>query len=405
MSHTVRPITTDEVSAFRASLAMGFGGDAKPDDDDRFRSLMPLDRTVAVFDGDAIVGTLGDFPLSLTLPGGAQLPMAGTTMVTVRATHTRQGILRTMIKRHLDNAVGRGEAIAGLWASEPGIYGRFGFGIATECHDTAIDAARVQLPEPADNDVVVELVAADQLGEVVAPYWSAQGKRRAGFIDRNTARWDDIAADPEHRRGGKSAARHIVARRNGEVVGYAEYRQKDKWEGFVAEGAVSIGSLVASDHRAQLALWRYLLSIDLFPNVDYWDGAIDDPLPFAVSNLRNVRRVVLDGLYVRILDVAAALDARHYEHDGRIVLGVTDVMGYAAGTYELVVTNGVGVVAPTETDADVELDVRELGALYLGRRCVDLYARHELITGSTESLRQLDVLFGTARAPWCSEMF
>ena len=212
-------------------------------------------------------------------------------------------------------------------------------------------------------------------------------------------------SDPDSNRGGASAVRHIVARRAGEVVGYMAYRQNSKWENGVADGSVSISTLVASDLNAHMSLWAYALNVDLFPNVTFWDGAIDDPLAFEVSNSRAVKRIVGDALYVRILDVEAALAARRYEQDGEIVFTVNDDMGYASGTYKLSVTDGIASVETTSDAAAVTMGTRELGALYLGRACIDLYATTGNITGEPEAIRALGQLFVTERAPWCPEMF
>lgn len=404
MSYELRPITDEEVAPFRTAMSIGFGHDYIPEGDERFLSLMPLERTVAAFDGAELVGTLGDFPLQLTVPGGQQVAMAGTTMVTVQATHTRRGILRSMIRRHLDDAVDRGESIAGLWASEPGIYGRFGFGLASESHVVKIDTRHLKAPRWAQ-ELDVAMLPSAQILEVVAPYWKVIAAVRSGFIDRNEARWQDIVNDPKPNREGASESRHIVVRRGATVVGYMEYRQRGKWDDFVANGSVSISTLVASDLDAHLALWAYALDVDLFPNVEFWNGAIDDPLAYEVNNARAVRRTIGDALYVRVLDVEAALTARTYEHDGQIVFAIDDDMGYSSGTYRLTVIDGAATVETTTATAEVSLGCRELGALYLGRACAALYVTTGHISGDASAVRTLGQLFATAQAPWCPEMF
>lgn len=404
MSYVLRPITVEEVSAFRSTLSQGFGEDAKADDEEQFLKKMPLERTVGAFDGQEIVGTLGDYKLQLTVPGGAQLAMAGTTMVTVRATHTRKGILRSMMRMHLDSAVERGEPLAGLWASEPVIYGRFGFGMATECHDVKIDTRRLVV-DVLHESTEVSMVAPSEVAEAVVPFWDRLTTQRVGFVSRDSQRWQAIVADPEDHRDGASASRHVVVRRGGDVVGYLEYRQISKWNGFVADGSIVVAMLVGEDTEAERALWSYATNIDLFPNVAYWDGATDDQLAYQVNDARSVQRVLGDALYLRILDLPAALVGRTYEVDGELVVAVADDMGYANGTYRITVAGGQATVTPTEGEADISLDVRELSALYLGRACADGYARSGLIAGSPESVRQLERLFVTARAPWCPEMF
>lgn len=405
MDFELRAITEDEIPAFRTALAIGFGEDLPSDDGERFKRLMPLERTVAAFDGDDIVGTLGDFALELTVPGGAQLATAGTTMVTVRATHTRRGILRSMMRQHLDAAVTRGEPLAALWASEPGIYGRFGFGLANECHDVSIDSRLIAAidSDPATN---VSMILASDIPAEVAPFWSKVAAQRTGFIDRGEARWQDIIDDPAYRRGGGSASRHLVARRRDEIVGYAAYRQKSTWSPFgVPEGTIVLQTLVAADIEAHRALWAQVLNIDLFPIVKSWNSPVDDPLQYEVSNSRVVQRAVSDALYVRILDVETALTSRTYETDGELVIQIADELGYANGTYKIMIADGTATLEVSTATPDVSLDIRELGALYLGRACVDTCATMGLIHGAPDKVRTLGQLFATARAPWCPEMF
>ena len=140
----IRTVADDEIGAFRATMIATFAGDPDEDADAeaRFRALIEPDRRWAAFDGGALVATAATFAFTLTVPGGA-LPMAGLTMVTVRPTHRRRGILRGLISAHLDDARRRGEPIGGLWASESGIYGRFGYGMAAEGIDLGFDASAV----------------------------------------------------------------------------------------------------------------------------------------------------------------------------------------------------------------------------------------------------------------------
>ncbi|MEM7093936.1 MAG: GNAT family N-acetyltransferase [Actinomycetota bacterium] len=402
-----RSIQPSEVDAFRAAYQRGFGSD--PIDDpaaaERWRKIQPLERTVAAFDGDEIVGTLGDFALMLTLPGGTQIPMAGTTEVTVRATHRRRGLLREMMSRHLAMAAERGEPVAGLWASESGIYGRFGFGLATECHEVSVDGRAVGAPAPAE-DLVVSAIEGDQLETVVAPFWTAvAASDRAGFVERSRERWEELVIDPERERGGATAGRHVVVHRRHEVVGYLAYRQHRKWVDNVPQGTVEVNCLVGADADAVLALWHLATNIDLFPKVSYWDAPVDDPLASQAADARAVKRNLLDGLYLRILDVPVVLAARRYEHDGELVLEVDDPAGHAAGTYRLTVEAGRGAIERTDRTPDIRLGIRELGALSLGRDAVNLLTSTGLVTGSEAAIADLDRLFRTRRAPWCPEMF
>src|SRR5690349_6896292 len=123
----LRAITPDEVPAFVRSLAAEFHEDAHPEDLGLYTELIEPERSLAVFDGQGIVATSGVLPRELTVPGGV-VPVAAVTMVGVLATHRRRGLLTRMMRRQLDDVRAAGEPVAALWASEPAIYRRFGYG-------------------------------------------------------------------------------------------------------------------------------------------------------------------------------------------------------------------------------------------------------------------------------------
>ncbi len=407
MTIDYRSVADDERTAFFEAVARGFGSDPPEDDQDaidRFWALMPLDRSVAAFDDGNIVATLGDFALRLTVPGGDQIAMAGTTEVTVRPTHRRRGILREMMQRHLAKAAARGEAVAGLWASEAAIYGRFGFGLATELHEISLDSRLVEFPPAADH-LQTEIIDPADLFELVAPFWSSLAPKWAGFVDRDEPRWRDIIADPPWFRGGATKSRSVVVRDGDEIVGYAAYRQNRRWEASVPTGTVMVQALVAANIEAHRTLWHHVTHVDLFPMVEYWDAPVDDPIVWETSNPRAVKRMPVDGLYLRILDVGAALQARSYESDGEIVIAINDDLGHADGTYHVEIDGGAATVTATDATPDIEMDVRQLGALYLGRNAAPALHTSGHIVGSAASVLRCSQLFRTAQAPWCPEMF
>jgi predicted acetyltransferase len=406
MDIDIRPITSDEIAAFRTAVTRGFGGDIHDEDTAPFAAMLPLERTLAAFDGDAIVGTFGDLPFDLTMPGGADLPMAGTTMVTVRPTHRRRGVMRAMMTQHLRTAIDRGDPVAGLWASESAIYGRFGFGSAVDRHDLELDARTVEMPSP-DPDVRVDLVEVDVAKAVIPDLYEQVRTRWAGSLGRPAAWWRHRRFDdPEHWRNGMTARRFAIAYRGAVPIGYVMYRQKEKWEGFLPDGEVSVIEVIATDDPARRALWSFLTTIDLFPRITWWNAAIDDPLPWELSDGRRVKRTLGDSLWLRVLDVPRVLGARRYDSDGRVVIDVADpYLEVASGVYAVEVADGVAEVLATHEPADVALDVRELGALSLGGRSAHQYWRAGLVAGEEEAVRRLDRLFTTIAAPWCPEVF
>ncbi|MCA9676896.1 MAG: GNAT family N-acetyltransferase, partial [Myxococcales bacterium] len=325
----LRAITDGEIAAFRHALITTFGGDPAhdPDGDERFRALIPAGRAFAAFDRGAVVATAASFAMSLTVPGGATLPMAGLTMVTVRPTHRRRGVLRRLIATHLADARAHGDPVSGLWASEASIYGRFGYGLAAEADELAFVAtdhvvAADRTPDQLDD---VDAITADDAAVLLPPVYDAVRRTRPAMYARSRAWWKHRRfADRPDLRGSNSPRRHAVTLRAGAVTGYVVYRQRLAWDAGVAAGKLEIEELLATDARAEATLWRFVAGIDLFPNVAWWNAPVDSPLPWLVADARRLRRRRTDTLWLRVEDVAATLAARTYAADGVVRVAVTD---------------------------------------------------------------------------------
>jgi predicted acetyltransferase len=113
-----------------------------------------------------------------------------------------------------------------------------------------------------------------------------------------------------------------------------------------------------------------------------------------------------DALWILILDVVAALEARSYGHDGTTRFTVANSFRPdVKGSYELSIENGVGSCTRIEGDADLVLDIDVLGALYLGGCDTSAYASAGRVRGEREAIGRLHELFRTTRAPWCNQVF
>ncbi len=404
----IRSITSEDAYMYRSRVSQGFGQDVDTDDasKERFEALFDFDRTLAAFDGDDMVGTCAAFSLGLTVPGGMEVPMGGTTVVTVRTTHRRQGVLRALMSRHLDEIAERGEPLAGLWASEGTIYGRFGYGPATHLYEAKIHARHVGFAG-RDHGGSARLLDVDEAGPSIRRIYERGRLRRPGMLTRREAWWDHrVLADPESWRNGKSGHRYVVYEETGEPTGYALYRQKGKWLDSLPDGEVSVTEVISTTPDSHLGLWSFLLNIDLFPNVEYWNLAVDDPLPLVLDNHRRVARRLEDGLWVRLMDVPAALSGRGYEYDGVVVFTVHDSAPHgAAGTYRLEVAGGVGQCERVDVDPHLELDLSVLGRLYLGGGSLPSLAAAGTIEGGQEAMTTLHRIMRTDVAPWCPEIF
>src|SRR2546423_7851734 len=133
MAFEVRPCADkDEFRRAVDAIAQYFGPPLTEERIDRFSRVLDVDRMHAAFEDGAIIGGAGAFSFDFAVPRGS-LPCAGISVVGVFPTHRRRGVLRAMMDAQLLDVHERGEPIAALWASEEGIYGRFGYGLASWC--------------------------------------------------------------------------------------------------------------------------------------------------------------------------------------------------------------------------------------------------------------------------------
>ena len=405
---TIRPVTADEYPAFVTAFIEGFSDDLPSEGfPDAIRATLPPERTLAAFDGDAIVGTFGGYDLTVTIPGGS-LPMEGTTVVTVFPTHRRMGLLRSMMDIHLANAADAGYAIAGLWASETDIYGRFGYGIATFHQSYKFAGPGVVLRDEVVVDRV-RRVTPEVAAGLLPPVFDTVLATRPGMYARTESWWqNEVLLDEDWMKRGRTKKRYVVHDGVDGVDGYAIYRQKSgESDDGHANGTVVPFEVVAATARAHASLWAYLTRIDGCPNVDLWNVPLDDPLRWMVREPRRVRITSMgDGLWIRILDVAEALAARTYDEDGDVVFALTDAFRPSTeGTYRMSVRRGVASIARVSDEPEITMGVDVLGALYLGGQDAHAFAAAGRIVGDGEATDRLHRIFRTARPPWCNQVF
>jgi predicted acetyltransferase len=403
---TLRP---EEFDRWWDHLVRAFGGGpASAEERELDRSLTEFDRSLAVWDADTLVGTSAAFSFRMTVPGGAVPPTAGVSMVSVAATHRRRGVLTSMIRRLLDDARAKGEPLAALFASEPAIYGRFGFGTATLQLGAEIDTGRVTLALPPGTDEVRVRYAppADALKECEAVY-AALVPRRPGMLARQPG-WEQASVlDPESEREGASALQCVVAERDGEVTGYARFRTKMGWGPGGHDGTVTLEDLAGLDPATEAALWRFLFGIDLMTKLSLRGRPVDEPWQHLVSDIRRCGLRLRDAGYIRLVDVGAALAARTYQTPVAVVFEVEDAFcPWNAGRWRLTGDARGASCERTSDAADLALSVGELAAAYLGGvSLLSLAAAGRVRELRPGALTEASVAFGSPVAPWLPHGF
>ncbi len=406
MEIDIRPFEGDP-RAFLDAGELPFGDRAHDADVPHFAARFEADRSLAAFDGERVVGTAGAYSFELVVPG-ATVPAAGVTIVGVHPTHRRRGILRRMMRMQLDDVHARGEPMAILWASEGSIYQRFGYGLASQKASIQLDRDRSAFRTPLQPSGSLRLVDVEEAGRLFPPVHDAVLNGRPGCFARDAAYWEhDFFTDPEHWRHGASAAFHVVHETDGAVDGYARYRIKDDWDGAGPKSKLMVNEVLGTTPAAELQMWQYLLGVDLVGQIEAWNLPVDNPLVLNVAEPRRLRMTVSDALWLRVVNVPAALAARRYRSDGSLVVELDDEFcAWNAGRWELRVAEGIASVERTDGAADIACDVTDLGAAYLGAfSFAQLAAAGRVIEVADGGAGRADALFRTDIAPWCPRVF
>lgn len=405
MSLQIRSISPGEIEAFLGAIGVPFGFDATPEVLARFRDAFEIERLRAVFDGEQIVASFGALSLRITVPGNV-LPLAGTTVVTVLSTHRRQGLLRTLMSDHLAELHQNQEPLAALWASESSIYGRFGYGPACEKVIAKLDKQFARMREPVEITGTMRMVDRAQAQQLFPPIYESAARRRPGMMARSEEWWRNrVLRDFEYMRRGATSHRRVLHVRDGRPAGYVVYRTRSDPErgGF----EVQVLELVGIDAAAEKALWQYLFGIDLSIAFDYWNQPADDPLRWWLEEPRRLERKIEDGLWLRPVDVAAALAGRRYSGAGSLALRIRDEhCPWNNGVWQLNIDrDGNANCRQADATPDLETTPEALGMAYLGGHRFSTLEKSGLVKGTPESLRRADSLFAWDPLPWCSDFF
>jgi predicted acetyltransferase len=392
---------------------------------DLLKAEFPLDwnRTIGVAAPGAAQGQLAAVYSSYEFRAfpvpGAAMPVGGLTWVGVHPAHRRRGILTAMVDRHLEECAARGETFSALFAAENAIYGRFGYGRAADELSMEIPrkAPLRDIPGASEHTVRIEQTSRQAHGDIVnrahreagcAPT-GVEGINRPGWVGRETEKlqaqfWDDF---PEFR-GGRESRRIVIVERGGEPRGYARFRRTLEWHPNGAEGRVGIEEVVALDAPAARALWGVLLDFDLSTVTTVPRVPVDDAITHLLVDRRAASLRVNDNLWVRLVDVRAALAGRRYAADVNVAMRVTDTRLPANVDTWRVSARAFeeATCGRTADEPDITLDVRELAAVYLGGTALAALAAAGLVTEHTPgSLRQASAAFSWPVAPGASWIF
>lgn len=397
MGIELRTATPDDASAMFHADGTAFGFSYDEAEIDLLVAIKDFDRFLLAVDDGRIVGITGSYGFEVTLPGGATLPAAGVTWVSVQATHRRQGLLRRMFDVQHRDIDERGEPVAMLTASEASIYERFGYGVASHWRLAMIDRREATIrPELRPDPGAVRYIDHDAALQHVTDLWDRYRVTRAGEISRPPA-WQKLLVQRRRKASGEqSEAFHLR-----HADGYASYRVTQRPNEGLPAHDVEIAELVACTPEAHLALWTTLLDLDLVGPITTRRLPLDDPLPYLLTNGRAVRtQSITDYLWANPRDPATAFGARTYGTSDRLVVEAEGQRWAIEGSPDGATCRKV------RTRPDLTTSTAGLGALLFGGvRPSVLAAGRRLEARDAAALRRADAFFAGDRLPFCSTGF
>jgi predicted acetyltransferase len=391
----------DEVRATFESANVAFGNELKDDDFELQKRELPTDRVFGAYDDGQPVGLAASIAFEMTIPGGVA-PCGGVTYVGVMPSHRRRGVLTELMRAQLDDLHARGEPLAALWASEPVIYGRFGYGIASPSASMEAEHAGFAFRDDPGPTGRTRLLTKDEARRLYPPIYERARLQRHGMMTRSEARWDARVNDPEHWRDGASPKYYVLIELDGQGEAFAMYRIKEKWERGMPQSELVLVDAIATSTEATRELWRYIFGVDLIARVTLWNYDPATSLFLMVKDARRLQLKLADGIWLRLVDVAEALCRRSYDGEGSVVLEVKDdFCPWNEGRYRA----GEGAGA-TDDSAELRLSAADLASTYLGAFSFERLAAagrvEELADGA---IARATALFRTPLPPYCPEPF
>ena len=415
--YPIRPVAEDELAGFLAvDQHASHGTPLSERAHANLLARLEFDRTLAALDGDTIIGTAGVFSFQMRVPG-AMAAVAGVSLVAVLPSHRRQGILSALMGRQLADVNERDEAVAVLFCSESGIYGRYGYGRASWQAAYRLQRGEGALAPgaPADPGLRLRIAEPRSARAELAKVYDLALAERPGLYARTEPWWDRLLTDLHSDGGSSWPIRCLLAEDDSGPRGYAVFTSAERWDedAGVPEGVLEVSEAIAADPAATAALWGNLLGQDLLSEFHARMRPVDDPLLYLLADPRRVRSVVSDGLWIRLVDVGSALTQRHYACPVDVVIDVADELcPQNAGRWRLAAEAGAAPAGfratceRTTVPADVMLPVRALGAAYLGGTRLMAMAKAGLVTEATPgSLAALSTAMSWEPAPWCPMTF
>ncbi len=388
----LRPINPDEFVRWMRTESRAHGNRFNHDPDE-LRPHFDLDRSIAVVEDGEIVGGSHSHLLEMSVPGGVAT-VAGVSNVEVQPTHTRQGIMTRMMRYQIDGIHERGEPLAALFATESAIYGRFGYGVGSVHEWWTLERHHNAYARTHESPGRIVFVDPSDIAERLPDVFRRSTEGRPGVFQRAPHHWDRDSRDPIHSQGGPGGVFYAAYMQDGRIDGYVNYRTQ--------RPAVIVNELMAATREASAALWRFCFDLDLHERTEAVRRPVDYPMPWMLADPRRLQRSTRDGLWVRIVDVAATLELRQYMANDRLTLRVEDdFCPWNSRCYELDGSLEGATCRPTAGSPDITIAVAGLASAYLGATSFTTLSHAGLVDEHTPgALLRADRMFAVRLKPW-----
>ncbi|MBC8279564.1 MAG: GNAT family N-acetyltransferase [Chloroflexi bacterium] len=393
----MRPVTSEEFATWLSAESRAHGN-RLADDSEELRPHFDLERTVAVFEEGQIVGGSHSRRVEMTLPGASTI-ISGVCNVSVQPTHTRRGVMTQMMKYQLDDFHDRGEPVAALFSSESIIYGRFGYGIGSLYERWKIERPHTAFIRPFECPGRVRFVDPADITKDLPEVFLRSTKDRPAMFQREPHHWQRDSQAHEHTLGGPGGLFYVAYEENGKVDGYATYRNTGT--------TMVVNELMAATKEATAALWRFCFDVDRISTTEALKRPVDDPLPWMLADPRRLERSTRDGVWVRLVDVPAALKLRRYLQEDSLVIEVKDeICPWNQARFELTGSPEGASCRPTDSSPDLVLSVTHLASAYTGAVSFSTLAGAGLVEERTSgALLRADCMFASRYQPWSPHNF
>jgi predicted acetyltransferase len=405
MSIEIRPATESEMGQLGLLTGYVYAGAFGDGEDNLPATTNRPEWTLCAFDGPSMVASYGAIPFTMRA-NGQSMALAGVTVVGTLPEYRRQGIVRRIVEQSFRQMRERGQSVAALWASQAGIYQRYGYSLGSALRRYQIDTVDTALLVQADADLKVRRHTPVEVFDTMRDVYRSFIADRTLYLHRAAPLWQ-AGVLQESKDAGPI---HIAICRNkaDQALGYVVYTLRSNKVNHAARSQeIEVRDLVWNSIDAYRSLWAFLASHDLVGRISWTSAPADDPAEEMFAEPRMLHAQDTEGVFFRVVDVEQALADRGYDSDDDLVLKITAdrETPWNEGSYRLTVSDGTAQVTRTEQPADLELSIKSLSSAFIGFRRVRQLANWGLVSGTDQAIARLDRLFATRHAPHCPDHF